>query len=64
MRPARIERRRYGVAATGFAIAFSLVRLHLGRVVAAFRHADGRTHTVAREGIDEIERVLVTLDLA
>ena len=52
------------VTAACFAVPFGLIRLHLGRVVAAFRHADGRAHAVADEGLGEIESVFVTLDLA
>ena len=40
------ERRYDGVAAARFAVPGVLIGLHLGRVVAAFSHADSRADAV------------------
>jgi len=52
------------VAAARFAVAFVLIGLHLGNVVAAFRHADGWTQAIRGGCPQEIVETRVALKIA
>src|SRR5438552_1842498 len=58
------ERRCDGIAAACFAVPRILVGLHFSRVVAALRHADGRTDAVRDRCLKEIVETLETFEVA
>ena len=58
------KRRRDGVAAARFAVPGVLIGLHLSRVVAALRHADGGADAVSRRRLQEIVEPLVAFEIA